>query len=410
MTEILEHVVLESLSAWLGMFCALAGILLLPRLFGLKTLNALIYAQMTLAFNAVTIVAGYSTDLLAGERALHFFLTEFGFLAVTCEAYRRVLKNRERVWAALTRFFTGRGGLLLTGIMTLVAIFNFTMVPADGDSRIAYMTAPWFSFLRPFLQLAAPLAYIGVLVMLGLQSRRRMAFMLLAVTLAANVLTGSKASFLFNILTAVLALRDLSAQGRWPLRMSDRWKLLVLTLPLAMYALLRLEVSPADVADRFLLFGEATILTYFSPDPTQACQSVSPLAAMHRGVARALGDASANDIDTLFGFALTKLYLGVNTFTGPNGRLSAYMVCNFPGAAQALGWLVVMVYFGLLGLLFKQVLVRPVHMALVYPYVVSSYGMASQDFNLIMADITLAVLLLLSTVRLYTPRRKPALA
>jgi hypothetical protein len=409
MTEILDHVVLDSLGAWLWILATLAAIVLLPRLFGLPTLNALIYAQMTLAFNAVTIVAGYSTDRLDAGRSLHFFLVEFAFLALTCEAYRRVLKNRERAAAALTLFFAGRGGVWLMGFMTLVGVFNFAIVPTDGDSRIAYMTAGWFSILKPFLQLATPLAYIGVLVMLGLPARRRLGFILLAVTLAANVLTGSKASFLFNIVTALLALRDLSMQGRLPLRGADRWKLVLLTLPLALYALLRLEVSPADVADRFLLFGEATILTYFAPDPTEACQAVSPLAAMHRGVARALGDASANDIDTLFGFALTKLYLGVNTFTGPNGRLSAYMICNFPGAAISLGWFMVMIYFGLLGLLFKQVLGRPMHLALVYPYIVSSFGLASQDFNLIMADITLAVLLLLSTVPLHRPRTKHAL-
>lgn len=409
MTDLLDLVVLESLFAWLGLIATVVAIFVVPPLFGLKTINALVFAQMTLVFNAVTVIAGYHADMVDASRTLHFFFNEFAFLALTCYAYRQVLRHRERVVVSITAFFSGRGAVWLTRFMGLVALFYFVVVPTDGESRIAYMTAGWFSLLKPFLQIASPLAFMGVIVMLMLPARRKMGFVLLFVTLAANVFTGSKASFLFALATALLALRDLSMYKRLRLRRADLWKLGAIAVPLTVFALARLEVGPADVAARFLLFGEATILTYFSDTPTEACQDVSTLASMHRGVARVLGDASANDIDTLFGFALTKLHLGINTFTGPNGRLSAYMICNFPGAKLMLGWLVVGIYFGLMALLFRRALRRPLHMAIVYPYIVTSYGFASQDFNLIMADITLAVLLLLTTIPLAPPRKRYAL-
>jgi hypothetical protein len=193
------------------------------------------------------------------------------------------------------------------------------------------------------------------------------------------------------------------------LRYSDHWKLVFVAIPFALFALARLEVTPSDVADRFLLFGEATILTYFSDTPTEACRDVSTLASMHRGVARALGDTSANDIDTLFGFALTKLHTGVNTFTGPNGRFSAYVLCNFPGAKYSLAWVVVGIYFGLIAWLLRRSLRRRLHLAVVYPYIVTSFGLASQDFNLIMADITLASLLLVTTIAFTPAPRRHAL-
>jgi hypothetical protein len=412
MTDLLDLVVLESVLTWGCVIATLALTVALPRWFGLNTLNALAYAQMTLIFNAITIIAGQGSGLIDFNRSMHFFLTEFGFLAITCAIYARMLRYRTRVVPALISFFAGRGGQWLTAFMTLTAGFNLLMAPDEGDSRIAYQTAAWFSLLKPFLQLATPLAYMGVFVMLTMPAKRRTAFVLLTITLAGNVLTGSKASFVFSLLTAYFALRDISMLKALKLRDADRWKLAVIAVLLAVYALVRLEVTPAQVTQRFLLFGEATILTYFSDSPTEACREVSTFASMHRGIARLLGDASANDIDTLFGFALTKMALGINTFTGPNGRLSAYMICNFPDANMLLGWSVIAVYFALLVLLLKRAARKPRYLALFYPYIITSLGLASQDYNLIMADITLAslllLLLLITTISLTATRRRYA--
>ena len=115
-----------------------------------------------------------------------------------------------------------------------------------------------------------------------------------------------------------------------------------------------------------------------------------------------VGDPSAMDIDTLFGFALTIQELGVNTFTGPNGRLSAYALCNFSDERIVFGAVVVLGYLWLMRRLFKRLLKRPMLLALVYPFLVASLGGASQDFNLIMQDITIFVMLLLATLSLHS--------
>ena len=67
-----------------------------------------------------------------------------------------------------------------------------------------------------------------------------------------------------------------------------------------------------------------------------------------------------------------------------------------------LGWLMIGIYFSLLWWLLKRSRKRPGLLAFVFPYIVTSLGYASQDFNLIMADVTLASILLLATVR-FTP-------
>lgn len=409
MTDLLDLVDLQSAFTWFWTFATLGAIVAIPRWLGLNKLNALAYAQMTLAFNAITVIGGQQAEMVDAGRSIHFFFTEFAFLVMTSMAYRQLIKHRKRVMDALIALFSGQGGAWLTAFMFLVGVFNFLIVPTGGDSRIEYQTAVWFSALKPFIQVATPLAYFGAFVMLTLPKRRWLAMLLLLATVGGNVLTGSKASFMFSIVTAFLALRDLSVFDEWKLRSADRWKLAMVAVPLALFALARQEVTPTSVADRFLLFGEATILTYFSDTPTEACRDVSTFASMHRGIARLLGDPSANDIDTLFGFALTKMNRGVNTFTGPNGRLSAYMICNFSGFRMVLGWFVIGVYFALLAWLLRRTWKKPLHLAVVYPYVVTSFGLASQDFNLIMADITLALLLLASTIPLMAKRRPYAI-
>ena len=404
MSDLLSLVIVTSPASWLLLVATMAALIAIPRLFGMHYFTGLAYAQMTLTFNAVTIVAGLENDAVTPARAVHFYVVEFAFLVLVFAAYRHLLLHRSRVLAALQAFFAGRGAAVLVGLMALLAAFNVIIVPTNGESRIAYMTSSWFSLLKPMIQLATPLAYIGVPIMLLDRSRRGLGFTLLVITIASNIFSGSKASFLFFLLTAFLVLRDLMGES-FRVARADRWRLALIVVPLTALTLTRLDVSPADVSDRFLLFGESTILTYYSDTPTEACEGVSTLASMHRGIARALGDPSANDIDTLFGFALSKLQTGENTLTGPNGRLGSYFICNFPGEKIALGCIMVTIYFALLLKLHARSLRRPALLPVVFPYIVTSLGLASQDYNLLMADITLATLLLFITLPLFPAQR-----
>jgi hypothetical protein len=402
MNNLLDVIVFKTAFSWSLLFITLLMIAVVPRLFGLNYLTGLIFAQMTLFFNAVPIIAGLDTQIVSVGRSLHFYIIEFSFLVLIFGAYRHLLLYRERVLQAFEVFFSGPGAFYFSALVVAIAAFNYALVPTDGSSRIEYMTASWFSLLKPLIQLTTPLSYFGIFVLLSHSKRRFLGYLLLATAVGANIATGSKASFVFSLFTSFLALRDLSGASRLQIRPQDKWKILVFVVGSVIFALSRLEASINDVFERFFLFSDATILTYFSDYPTAACQNLSIFASMHRGWARLLGDPSALDVDTLFGFALTIQELGVNTFTGPNGRLSAYVLCNFPEERVVFGIFVILVYLWLMRKLFKRLLCRPTQLAILYPFLTISLGGASQDFNLIMQDITLFVMLLLTTLSLYS--------
>lgn len=401
MTDLLDLLVFQSTFAWALIVITVVTIVVMPRLFGLNYITGLLYPQFTLFFNSTTIIAGLDSQAVSIDRGFHFYIIEFSFLALTFAAYRYLLKHRVTVLAAMQKFFNGKGALFITTFLVALAVFNYLLAPTDGSSRIAYMTEAWFSLIKPFIQLVTPLAYLGVFLMLRSSHQLLPGSILLAAVVIANIATGSKASFAIGLLTAFLALRDLAGPTRLGIRRGVLIKLSLFVGAAVILALARLDVSGTDILDRFFLYGEATILTYFSDTPTAACANVSTFASMHRGWARLLGDASAQDIDTLFGYALNIERLGVNTFTGPNGRLSAYILCNFGDVRIVFGSFVVLLYLCLMLLLFKRLLTRPAYLALIYPFLLTSLGGAAQDFNLIMQDITIFVILLPLTIPFY---------
>jgi hypothetical protein len=407
MKDLLDLIVFETVFAWTLLSIIVLAMGVMPRLFGVNWLNGLLFAQVTLFFNATTIIAGLSTENVQVGRGFHFFAVEFLFLAATYFVYSRLIRHRTKVFEALHRFFDGPGTVPFVCFMILIAIFNFLVTPTDGSSRIEFMTDAWFSLLKPFIQLAMPLSYLGVFILLLNKRRRRLGYALLAIAVLSNVMTGSKASFAFGLFTAFLALRDLSVEPKLHIRTADMLKLSLFVAAAVSLTLTRLDVTAADVYDRFFLFGEATILTYFSERPTAACENVSTFASMHRGWARLAGDPSATNIDTLFGFALMIETTGVNTFTGPNARLSAYALCNFADERIILFAIVVVAYLILLLLVFLLSLRRPRLLAIVYPFSLVSLAGASQDFNLIMQDITLFCALLFALMFILVSKPRP---
>jgi hypothetical protein len=401
MTNLLDLLVFQGVFSWSLIVITLSAMIVLSRLFGLNYLNGLLHAQVMLFFNATTIIAGLDSEAVSIGRGFHFYIIEFSFLALTFSTYRYLLNHRVRVLASMQEFFNGHGALFVTTSVVAIAFFNYILAPTDGSSRIAYMTEAWFSLIKPFIQLVTPLSYLGVFIMFLNPRRRHLGYVLMVVTVIANIATGSKASFAINLFIAFLTLRDLAGPIRFGIRLQELLTLSLFAGLAVIFALTRLDVSGSDILDRFFLSGEATILTYFSDTPTAACANVSTFASMHRGWARLLGDASAQNIDTLFGFALNIEEFGVNTFTGPNARLSAYVLCNFEGARVIFGALVVMTYLLLMLVLFRRLLKHPTYLTFVYPFLLTSLGVAAQDFNLIMQDITIFVILLLFSIFFY---------
>ena len=395
MTSLLELLIFKSALSWVLMGASLVVLLGLPRLMGLNLLNGMLYAQITLFFTMLTMVGGVDADLVDAGRMVHFFVIEFGFLVAILLIYKSVLRHRVFVLATLQRFFAGDGAYYLTFFMGALAVFNFIEAPTDGSSRIEYMTEAWFSLVKPLIQVATPLSYLGVFVLLLDPRRKWLGYVLLTISILANIATGSKASFLMTLLFAYLAVQDLTAGRKNTMTRTERGVIAAVTVMAALFALANLSVNSQDLLDRFFLYGEANILTYFSPDPTAACADVSLFASMHRGWARLLGDSSALNIDTLFGFALMIQEFGINTLTGPNARLSAYFLCNFPETKVIFGLIVVAFYLLLIKVTFKKAIRHPALSALFYPFMLTSLYGASQDFNLIMQDITILCALLI---------------
>lgn len=398
MTDLLDLLVFQSTFAWALIVLTVVLIGVIPRLFGLNYITGLLYPQFTLFFNATTIIAGLDSQAVSIYRGFHFYIIEFSFLALMFAIYRYLLKYRVCVLAAMQIFFNNKKSVLVTSLIIALAFFNYFLTPTDGSSRITYMTEQWFSLVKPIIQIVTPLGYLGVFLMLRRSDQLLHGSILLAAVVIANIATGSKASFAIGLLSAFLVLRDLSGPNKLGIRGGFLITLLLSVGVAVILALARLNVSGTDILDRFFLYGEATILTYFSDTPTAACENLSTFASMHRGWARFLGDASAQDIDTLFGYALNIERLGVNTFTGPNGRLSAYILCNFSDLRIIFGCFVVLLYLCLILLVFRLILMRPIYLALMYPFIINSLGGAAQDFNLIMQDLTIFVLLIPLTI------------
>jgi hypothetical protein len=270
------------------------------------------------------------------------------------------------------------------------------VVGIGGASRIGYMTAPWFSFVRPITFILDPLSYLFAIYLFD-RGKRILPALILASTVIASILGGSKAGFLYGVIISLLLYEDLKGAK---LAISKTLKIsLVLGMSLAaVVTLARLNESATSMAARLALTGESTIEVYYSDDPTAAASGVSTLAKIHRGVAKVLGDRSANDPDTLFGFALNRVEYGTNTFTGPNSAIASYMLCNYSGWDNWIGFTSIFGYLAIVSWFYDIFIYRhgQAMPRLIYlPFLVTSLYNFPQDYNHGMSDLTLICILTL---------------
>lgn len=410
MTSLLDIIKWETAFFWCALAATVCVAALMPSFFKIRFFNGLFAAQVTLILNAIPIISGLETGSLSVALGVHFYVIELLYLAMIYAVYTRMLRQREQVMVALVRFFNSRYVPLLISVIGMIAVFDYLSIPSDGSSRIAHTTAGWYTAIRPVIMIAAPLSYIGVFVLRLDRRRRSMSIVLLLCVIAGSISSGSKAGFVFGLLFGFLSLRDLSPARTERLRHGNTIKMALIVGLMAVVALSRLGVSTQDFVDRILLTGDATMMTYFSERPTAACERVSTFASMHRGFARLLGDASAMDVDTLFGFSLMIEAVGVNSFTGPNARISSYALCNFPNVQILLLLFCLVVYFTLMVMLFRKSLRRPLLLAIYYPFIQASLYNSSQDFHLVMQATTYFIVFLLSTFVLGSVGRRYARA
>lgn len=387
MTELLQYAQFHLLSEWITLAIVIAAIFLINRLFQLNYFNALVPAQIIFVFNAIPVIAGFFDGYLGPDKLVHFFVTEGILMAGVCGVYAFIIRQGREKHDEIGRFFSGSMPYILIAISAGLAVFIYMVTPQDGSSRIAYQTNYWYSTIKPIVAIFTPLSYFAVFVILMVHNKRTLAYTLLIVNVIGNVASGSKGAFVMQTLSTLLMIRDLGFTSKFRINRVDLLLAFTGLLGGLVLTLSRLKLTESDLWDRIMLFGEPTLMVYFAPDPTAGCRTLSLLARMHRGWGRMLGDPGALNIDTLFGYAWTIQYVGVNTFTGPNARYSSYMICNFPGPEIFFGFIMTALYLFLVCTTLRIAARRNLALPLVYAFVVTSISTVAQDFNLLMQDV-----------------------
>jgi hypothetical protein len=381
---------------WVYSVCLLiAGLMAvgLNYLFLRRYVSGLISLQISFAFNAAIILFGWATDAVSVVRGLHFFLYQLLVAVGIYWVYRNMLQHRVTLLSRLHRLTVATlSAILLLFNLALFCLFLGTVVQNEGSSRIEFMTTSWFSFIRPVMSIVTPLSFFVPFYLFD-RGRRLLPVLILASSVICNVASGSKASFIFAMIASVMLYRDLKGSR---LAVPQRMKLaLVLVTSLsALLTLQRLDVDLVALGQRFVRFGESTIMVYYSDIPTAAASGVSTLAKIHRGGAKLLGDASAADVDTIFGFALSSEDNGAHNFTGPNAQVSSYMFCNYSGWENLIGVASILAYLAVLQGFMKGLISRQAPGGvLILPFLVASLNSFLQDYYQGMSDVTLLVML-----------------
>jgi hypothetical protein len=388
---------LLSISEHLGVYllCLLiAGLIAvgLNYIFLRRYFSGLISLQISFAFNAAIILFGWATAAVSIARGLHFFLYQLLVVVGIYWVYRNILQHRVALLSRLHRLTVSTlSAILLLFNLALFGLFLGVVVQNEGGSRIEFMTAFWFSFVRPAMSIVTPLSFFVPFYLFD-RGHRLWPALILASSVLCNVASGSKASFVFAMIASVLLCRDLKG-SRLAVPQGMKLALVLVTSLSALLALQRLDVNLAALGQRFVRFGESTIMVYYSDNSSAAASGVSTLAKIHRGGAKLLGDASAADIDTIFGFALSREDNGAHNFTGPNAQVSSYMFCNYSGWENLIGIASILGYLAVLQRFLKGLISRQAPgSVLILPFLVASLSNFLQDYYQGMSDVTLIVM------------------
>lgn len=204
---------------------------------------------------------------------------------------------------------------------------------ASGDSRIVFQNERWYSIVRMYTAFFDPI--MSILLFVYIRARRyRLALTLLFFTIAASIVSGSKSGFIITQINALLIYRDLFSITKH--EQSAISKIIIFGALVAFLNLLNMNTDITKILIRLGSYGESTIMVYAMPEPTLACENNSMISNLHRGLGRILGDEGSLRFDTLFGIALSNIFYGKDSSTGPNARIGAYVYCAFPG------WLIIL--------------------------------------------------------------------
>ena len=134
-------------------------------------------------------------------------------------------------------------------------------------------------------------------------------------------------------------------------------------------------------------------MVYASPNPTAACSGNSILANFHRGLGRVFGDESSLRFDTLYGIALSNIYYGEGSTTGPTARIGAYVYCAYPGYSVLLFILIVFAFILAARLIGRICLHSGKLFSALGASILSSIFFALQDYNGMMSALSMLFVL-----------------
>jgi hypothetical protein len=352
-----------------------------------RLVSGLFSLQVSFTFNTAVVLFGWATGAISCSRVAHFFFYEGTVVVGIYWVYRRILDNRADIFQRLRQADPAAVSSVLVAFNLLLFGLYVVVVQNDGTSRIEFMTATWFSFLRPVLSLLTPLTFFFPFYLLERGERFR-PLSILGSAILSSIASGSKGTFAFGCVGSLLFYQELKG-SRFVIPRALRFVLFAALSLSAVFALQRLDVGMADLADRFVRFGESTIMVYYAPDPSAAAAGVSTLAKIHRGGARLLGDRSAADIDTLFGFALSREDHGDHNFTGPNAQVASYMLANYSGWDNLIGVSSILAYLAIVTWFYRAFIHHHGNgKVLLLPFVIASLNAFPQDYYQGMSDVT----------------------
>jgi hypothetical protein len=354
--------------------------------------SGLIFLQTSFVFNTAIILFGWGTGAVSAFRVAHFLIYELTVVIGIYWVYRKLLRTRARIFENLQHLnVKAISALLVLFNCVLFGLYLLLVVGNNGVSRIEFMTASWFSFFRPIASILEPLSFFFPLYLLD-RGKRLLPLSILASSVISNIASGSKGSFVFGAIGSLLLYEDLKG-SKLVIPRALKFLLFILISLSAVFALERLDVSMVALAQRFVRFGESTIMVYYSADPSAAASGVSTFAKIHRGAAKLLGDRSAADIDTVFGFALSRDDNGAHNFTGPNAAISSYMLCNYSGWQNLIGFASILGYMAIVAWFVEHLIYRQMPGCLMLlPFVVASLNSFLQDYYQGMSDVTLMLI------------------
>jgi hypothetical protein len=347
----------------------------------------------------------YYRDLISYQRLLHFIVVE-GLLYLSVLVFYRHIIKMPNIKPDLTRFYRNNPWLVVVPAIT-ICLVNLYNVGGPG-SRIAFQTSYWYSFIRPISTLFMPLLMMGIFINIY-NERYLAAFFLTAMALTISISAGSKGAFIISMICWYLIYRDIFRHSLIKANLTTISFVLACTAG-AYVNLVVVGVDLTAVFHRIVSYGDATFLIYQAENPTLACADQSVLSLTHRGFARLIGDPSAIDPSTLFGFAVSQIFYGGHDFTGPNARIGAYTLCAFPGIGVSYMFFIFSVYLVLVKSMFSLKIkgIASYKLSAVFlPFIISSLTASLMDYNRVMSDITFIFMMyVLVMLYLIIPKRR----